>query len=336
MIRRALAALAIAAAVAAIAGCDTSDRLELGHSSLPGVFGARVTDGQLQIWTGTPCTKVDRVSLDFYSQRARLVLKPPAGQWAAVDHFPLDGPYPGFEVVTSLPGDFDWRAAQDISLSIRSQSAGPNAVAIGSAELTSVTKMIEGSADHPDDTYYFEGFGWLNPAQVAEQNRTSLLTVCTPDPARELSLPPAFGARVTDGTLRIWAGSPCTAVNGVTLIFSPDTTKPATIELAFGKSDSPVNFEYYTLGEPIPGMETLEALPVGFDWRNQDSLQLSVHTTNTHNDPTTTLAEVMEHSADHPEDTYWFQGVGWLNPGQVAEQDGKTFLTTCTEDPAKK
>ncbi|WP_458319139.1 hypothetical protein [Mycolicibacterium brisbanense] len=49
----------------------------------------------------------------------------------------------------------------------------------------------------------------------------------------------------------------------------------------------------------------------------------------------TDLAVVREESASHPADTYWFQDVGWLNPTQVAEQDGKTFLATCTREPKK-
>ncbi len=48
---------------------------------------------------------------------------------------------------------------------------------------------------------------------------------------------------------------------------------------------------------------------------------------------TTELAEVIKGSAEHPDDTYWFQGVGWLNPAQVKKQDGKTFLATCTDSP---
>ena len=48
---------------------------------------------------------------------------------------------------------------------------------------------------------------------------------------------------------------------------------------------------------------------------------------------TTQLAEVIKGSAEHPDDTYWFQGVGWLNPAQVKEQDAKTFLATCTDSP---
>lgn len=320
--------------VAAISGCDVSDRLEPWESSLPTAFGARVTDGQLQIWTGTPCSQVDRVSVNFYRDDAKLVLKPQAGTWAEVEHFPLNGPYGGLEVVEPLPADFDWLTAKEISLTVDSSSR-LGAVPVGVAEITSIAEVVDNSADHPDDSYYFQDIGWLNPAQVAEQNRTSLLTVCTPDPAKELSLPPAFGARVTDGTLRIWTGSLCTEVNGVTLIFRPDDTKPATIDLRFGTSQTPVDFEYYTLGQQVAGMAYLESLPAGFNWRDQASLRLSVHTTNTHHSPTTDLAEVIDHSDEHPDDTYWFQDVGWLGPDQAAEQNGKTFLATCTEDPAK-
>jgi hypothetical protein len=52
----------------------------------------------------------------------------------------------------------------------------------------------------------------------------------------------------------------------------------------------------------------------------------------TSTDPT----EVIEGSESHPENTYWFQDVGWLDPADVAAQDGKTFLAVCTADPARK
>jgi hypothetical protein len=40
----------------------------------------------------------------------------------------------------------------------------------------------------------------------------------------------------------------------------------------------------------------------------------------------------MENGEVGVQDTY-FQGVGWLNPAEVAEQDAKTFLATCTDSP---
>ncbi|MUM20561.1 hypothetical protein FZI91_02430 [Mycobacterium sp. CBMA271] len=49
----------------------------------------------------------------------------------------------------------------------------------------------------------------------------------------------------------------------------------------------------------------------------------------------TDTAEFIDESPQHPDDTYWFQDVGWLNPSEVAAKDGKDFLATCTPDPAK-
>jgi hypothetical protein len=48
------------------------------------------------------------------------------------------------------------------------------------------------------------------------------------------------------------------------------------------------------------------------------------------------LAEVLRGSAQHPDGTYWFQDVGWLDQAAVADKNGKTFLATCTPEPAKK
>ena len=42
---------------------------------------------------------------------------------------------------------------------------------------------------------------------------------------------------------------------------------------------------------------------------------------------------MIKNSADHPDDTYWFQGVGWLNPDEVKKQDGKTFLRHVHPEP---
>lgn len=157
------------------------------------------------------------------------------------------------------------------------------------------------------------------------------------------SLPAVFGALVTDGQLRIWTGSPCWAgapcpvTNGVTLVFKPDDSRPDVVELTLeAPADSTVDFERLTLGSPTPGLQVLEALPAGFDWRSQASLMLEVHTTGTHRVSTTDLAAVVAGSAEHPDDTYCFQGVGWLDPAAVADQNGTTFLATCTPDPAKE
>jgi hypothetical protein len=144
-------------------------------ASRPPVFGARVTDGQLRLWTGTPCTDVTQVTVTFSPGSARLILKPASGRGPEVEYLTLDGPNAGLDATERLPDGFDWRTSETILLIVDA------ATGAGSTP-TSVAEIVDGSAQHPDDTYYFQGFGWLDRNQVAEQNGKSLLTVCTADP----------------------------------------------------------------------------------------------------------------------------------------------------------
>ena len=145
------------------------------------------------------------------------------------------------------------------------------------------------------------------------------------------SLRPAFGARVTDGQLRIWTGSPCRATR-FTLVFDPSS---AELTLA-SPTEEPVTVEYLTLGGSYPGgLQVAHPLPAGFDWQGQRSMRISIHGAPEFWGSTTDLATVLGESGRHPADTYWFQDVGWLDPADVAAADGKTFLATCTRDPAK-
>lgn len=325
MIKRVMAAILL---LLSVSGCDFFGPDPLAPS-LPPVFGARVTDGQLRLWTGTPCGQVSRVIVNFSPGSERLILTPPAGEWASVEYLDVDGPYPDLDVIESLPRDFDWRGAEDIDLSVDSPHGA------GSTQ-ASIAEIVSGSAEHPDDTYYFQGIGWLNPAQVTEQNGKSLLTVCTDDPAKEPSLPAAFGARVTDGTLRVWTGTTCTGTNGVSLSFKPDDSAPAETTLKMhAPSGSPVDFDRLTVGEPPAGMQVQQPLPDGFDWRTMQSLTLRIHRPALNREATVELGEVIDGSPNHPDDSYYFEGIGWLDPAQVAEQDGKTFLGPCTPDPTK-
>ena len=150
-------------------------------------------------------------------------------------------------------------------------------------------------------------------------------------PPGELSLPTAFGARVTDGKLRIWTGSRCGDVTFVGLAFDENT---AILQLDSTGSGGPA-VEHLTLGGPYPpGLRVSMALPDGFDWRTQRRLALTIYATPAGHDATTDLSTVIAESAAHPDDTYYFAGVGWLDPAGVAARDGKTFLATCTPDPA--
>ena len=146
------------------------------------------------------------------------------------------------------------------------------------------------------------------------------------------SLRPAFGVRITDGKLQIWTGSRCVGVTRMGLSFAPNT---AALLLESQSPGGVVVERFAALGPYPPGLEVTEAWPAGFDWHTETSLQFWVRAA-VGGGSTTHLDEVVKESAQHPDDTYWFQGVGWLSPAEVAAKDGKTFLATCTPDPAKK
>jgi hypothetical protein len=152
------------------------------------------------------------------------------------------------------------------------------------------------------------------------------------------SLRPAFGARVTDDQLHFWMGSPCIHTTSIDLTFDAYHGHRAELGLtAPGGVDGPgVDVEYLVLGGPYPGFDVTEALPADFDWRKAESARIGVDGPPDTWGSTTNMAEVVKGSAEHPDDTYWFQDVGWMNPAQVAEQDRKTFLATCSHDPTKK
>jgi hypothetical protein len=163
----------------------------------------------------------------------------------------------------------------------------------------------------------------------------ALLSVCACDDDRAPwapSLQPAFGARVTDGQLHIWTGSRCFGVSRLAFAFEPNGA-----ELVLTSRDKGgVELERLVLGGPYPGLEVSKPLPEGFDWRNEESVSISIYGGSQGWGSSSNLAEVVKGSAEHPDDTYWFQGVGWLDPADVAAQDTKTFLATCTHDPAKQ
>ncbi|WP_024803578.1 hypothetical protein [Nocardia sp. BMG51109] len=144
--------------------------------SLRPAFGARVTDGQLRIWTGSPCRDVTRLALAFGPERAEWVLTAPTEHPATAEHLTLGQTGPGFAVATPLPAGFDWRTAQWVRISVY----GPEAW----GSYATIADVIDGSARHPDDTYLFQDVGWLDTAGVATGNGKTFLTTCTPDPAR--------------------------------------------------------------------------------------------------------------------------------------------------------
>ena len=160
----------------------------------------------------------------------------------------------------------------------------------------------------------------------------AVLAAC--DPLGRPSLESAFGARVLDGKLHIWTGSTCHDVIEFGLTFDPYKQDARAELLMKAPNDVGVDVEYFTLGDQVPGLKLTQPLPPNFDWRSAESVRITVHGNKTGGwGDTTELAEVIKNSAEHPDDTYWFQGVGWLNPDEVKKQDGKTFLATCTPSP---
>lgn len=161
----------------------------------------------------------------------------------------------------------------------------------------------------------------------------SLVVGC--DPLGRPSLEPAFGVRVTDGKLAFWTGSGCRDITELGLVFDPYGQDRAEWMLR-ATDPTGADVEYFTFGDPVPGFEVTEDVPAGFDWRNVKDVRISVTGVSKGGWGTTSyLTDFVTESAEHPDDTYWFQSVGWRNPDEVAAQDGNTFLTTCTPAPPK-
>lgn len=160
-----------------------------------------------------------------------------------------------------------------------------------------------------------------------------LVSAC--DPLGRPSLEPAFGARIVDGQLAIWTGSVCHDVIQLGLTFDPNKQDSRAELMMTAPGNVGVDVDHFILGQPVPGLQVTGPLPPDFDWRSAESVRIAVVGAGEKGGwgSTTQLAEVRDHSGEHPDDTYWFQSVGWLNPGEVAAQDGKKFLATCTDSP---
>ncbi|MET0450590.1 MAG: hypothetical protein ABW137_02015 [Mycobacterium sp.] len=323
--------IAVLTAALTIVGCGPLKPENPMESSLPIVYGARITDGKLNIWTGSPCAGTTSVRIAFESsdgKRAEMQLGTPTYEGkltpgVQVDHLVIGDPNPGFDVLEALPQGFDWLGAQTLTFDLGGPDLSP-----GRVTQIDLAEVKSGSAQHPADTYWFSGIGWLDPEQLAAQDGKTLLAYCTPDPARE-SLPRVSGVRVTDGTLRIWTGSPCSLVTGVMLTFQPGQADLVlNSEREIGQT-----VEFLTVGGPYPGFAVANALPRDFDWRTEKSVLLRVRFDGVWWTKTTDLAAPIAESATHPADTYYFEGFGWLSPAQVAAGDGKEFITACSEAP---
>ncbi|WKG02293.1 hypothetical protein [Mycolicibacterium sp. HK-90] len=340
--RRLFCVLAGVGLAMALAGCESYHGKSPFETTLPSAkFGLRVNDGQLRLWTGSPCEGTTQVvlRLDTHGSGADEVrLNTPSymdedGLTPGVEfeYFTLGGPHPGFIVKESLRPGFDWREAEFLDLEI---AGPPYARGIGALRFAPIaSEIIRNSVEHPEDTYYFHGLGWLNPDEVAAKDGKEFVALCTPDPGRGEGIEAVVGVRVTEGTLRFWTGSPCPFNSGVILTF-----QPGQAEAILQRTENSNKYvEYLNFGGPDPALTVTHPLRHDFDWRTAESVLFRLIETDWATSrsnrlvwsKTTQLATPIAESAQHPPDTYYFEGIGWLNPAEVAARDGTSMQTIC-------
>lgn len=331
--RRLVAVLIAGVATLALVGCGPFRLENPMETSVPSSkFGIRLVDGDLKIWTGSPCEGVTEINLIFTAppdDRTELQLyTPTVGRGftpgVEVEYVSLGGPHPGLKVSKALPPDFDWRAANRLSIHV----GGPPVARGADVDFPPiVAEITEHSAEHSEDTYFFPGLGWLDPAEVAARDGREFLTLCTPDPAKQESKERVVGVRVTDDSLRFWTGTPCPFNAGVILTF-----QPGQAELILQKDAPRADVEYLTLGGPDPEFIVTQPLPDTFNWRTAKSVLLRlIDSENLRWSRTTQLTAPIAESSRHPPDTYYFEGFGWLDPAEVAARDGTSMRTICND-----
>jgi len=196
-VARAARAACAALVVAALTGaCDTKAQFA---PSLPAAAGFRVDDGVLKVWTGTPCDGVFRVTVLFDTgtkdsttqewtapkpgvrlERMDLLrnaggpstrMSPGASSTGSLSGSPDAG---GLQVTTPLPVGYDWAKAGWLNFSV----SGPPSW----GARVEVARVLRESSQHPAGSYLFGDRGWMDASDVQRENRTSFLTMCTPDP----------------------------------------------------------------------------------------------------------------------------------------------------------
>lgn len=153
-----------------------------------------------------------------------------------------------------------------------------------------------------------------------------------PDAQFAPSLRPAVGVRVSDGELRLWTGTPCQRVTRLTLTFDPSTGASVTWEIRSRQPDGAA-VQDLRLDRPPRGFRLTKPLPVGYDWHDADRLVFAGDGADGVWGTNTELDVVRDGSADHADDVYYFDQVGWLDRAGVRERNGEEFLTPCTSDP---
>ncbi len=152
------------------------------------------------------------------------------------------------------------------------------------------------------------------------------------------SLPPAAGFRVDDGVLKLWTGTPCEGVTGLTLIFDSGTQQ--STEQMWTAPRPGVQVERMdllrTAGGSVPdtggGLQVRKPLPADYDWTKAAWLNFSVDGPKA-NGARVDVAQVLRESPQHPPGSYLFGQRGWMDGADVQRENKKSFLTVCTPDP---
>jgi hypothetical protein len=152
------------------------------------------------------------------------------------------------------------------------------------------------------------------------------------------SLPPAAGFRVDDGVLKLWTGTPCEGVTGLTLVFDVGTSQSKTQRWTAPLPGVPVEWMdlLRTAGGSSPdtgeGLQVQTPLPAEYDWTKAGSITFYVDGPKS-NGAKVDVAQVLRESAQHPSGSYLFGQSGWLDASDVQRENQKSFLTVCTPDP---
>lgn len=162
-----------------LARCDTRAQFA---PSMDRFVGLRADGEQLQIVTGVPCERVDRVVVLFSGGPDSKEV--PRGQLTATAAVTVeelivgsDVVVPGFTTIEALPPGFDWRDYDQVDVML---DGAAGSVGVGSGFLGPVRK--QGAKHAGDGTFYVRGEGWLTSREMAAKDAKSFLTPCTPDP----------------------------------------------------------------------------------------------------------------------------------------------------------
>ncbi|MEU4245429.1 hypothetical protein [Actinoplanes sp. NPDC026619] len=163
----------------------------------------------------------------------------------------------------------------------------------------------------------------------------TMITACDTKSQFEPSLPPEAGFRVDGGVLKLWTGTPCAGVTGVTLTFDSGTKQSTSQVWAAPQPGVTVERMDLLGGAAADGpLQVQKPLPAEYDWTKAGSIVFYVNGP-TSNGATADVAQVLRESAQHPSGSFLFGKSGWLDAAGVQRENTKSFLTICTPDPNK-